>query len=484
MGVHTRLVCLFFVMLLVFGSPADAQPALIVDAFPHLTFNHPLFFASAGDGTRRVFVVEQGGFIKVFPNDSAASRTATFLDLSRRISSSSGEEGLLGLAFPADFRTSGRFYVNFTAFKAGTSEYQVVVARYDVSRTDPDSADPSSETVLLQIDKPYANHNGGMLAFGPDGNLYIGVGDGGWGNDPFNNGQSRSTLLGKILRIDVSGVRGYKVPPDNPFAGNTSGWREEIWAYGLRNPWRFSFDAVTGRLWAGDVGQGAREEVDIVVKGGNYGWSNMEGRICRPGGGSCDSTGLLMPVKDYGHDLGICVTGGYVYRGTSLPDLAGAYIYGDFGSGRIWMLRYEDGRVTQDTLLAVAGTLVSSFGVDEQSELYFTGWSDGKIYRFARRRGTENSVILTSPQPALLQQNKPNPASARTSVSFRVVTPGPVVVRVFDVLGRKVITAIDGPMEAGQHTVSINTSPLASGIYYYSLETPSGTEIKRMVVVR
>ncbi|HEX9007072.1 MAG TPA: PQQ-dependent sugar dehydrogenase [Bacteroidota bacterium] len=464
----------------------------MVDAFPNLKFNLPLFLTSAGDGTGRIFVVQQDGLIKVFPNDSTAAHARTFLDLSQKISSHAGEEGLLGLAFAPDFRTSGAFYVDYSAFKQGTHDMQVVVARYAVSRANPDSADPASEERLLAIDKPFQNHNGGMLAFGPDGYLYIGVGDGGDNGDeidPFNYGQDRTVLLGKILRIAVGSTGAYRIPPDNPFAGNSNGWKQEIWAYGLRNPWRFSFDPANGTLWAGDVGQAAREEIDIIVKGGNYGWKIMEGRICRPGGGSsCDSTGLIMPITDYPHEPGEenAVVGGYVYRGLRHPELAGAYLYGDWGTGKIRLLRGgSGGPVTQDTLLAATGKAIASFGVDEQSELYFTGWADGAIYRFAgggvRLDTTQHP---SAPQVSMLEQNSPNPVSLVTRVEYRVATPGPVKLRVYDVLGREMMTAVDQPMAAGTYAVHIDTTPWASGTYYYRLQTPDGVQIRRMIVVR
>jgi glucose/arabinose dehydrogenase len=237
----------------------------------------------------------------------------------------------------------------------------------------------SSELVLLEINQPFSNHKGGQLAFGADGYLYIGMGDGGSGGDPLGNGQNRASLLGKILRIDVNSPsqgRNYKIPPDNPYAGNTAGYREEIYAYGFRNPWRFSFDQLTGSFWVADVGQNEREEIDLVGKGKNYGWNIMEGTLTYSGG---SQVGLELPVWEYSHAEGIAVIGGYVYRGTNLTGLNNKYIYGDYGSGKIWALQYDGIAASVNTLLADTNLNPSSFGLDEKNELYFCAL-DGKIY--------------------------------------------------------------------------------------------------------
>lgn len=296
-------------------------------AFPNLTFARPVDLQHAGDGSDRLFIVEQAGVIRVFANTSSVATADTFLNIQNRVNDSGNEEGLLGLAFHPNFATNGYFYVNYTA----SNPRRTVVARYRVS-ANPNRADANSEFVLLTVNQPYENHNGGQLAFGPDGYLYIGMGDGGSGGDPQNNGQDRRGLLGDMLRIDVDNPAGglnYGIPPDNPFVGNTSGYREEIYAYGFRNPWRFSFDFVTGWLWVGDVGQGSREEIDIVEKGLNYGWRIMEGKICYSPSSGCDQTGLALPIWDYGRSSGASITGGYVYRGSRVAPLAGAYVYGD-----------------------------------------------------------------------------------------------------------------------------------------------------------
>jgi len=350
-------------------------------AFPNISFNRMIFLTSPNDGTNRIFVVLQAGKIMTFPNEKDANAAAVFLDISDRITDAGNEQGLLGLAFDPNYSTNGYFYVYYTA-SAGLRH--VVVSRFSVSSADPNSANPNSELVILQIPQPpsYNNHNGGMLAFGPDGDLYVGVGDGGSEGDPMGNGQNMSTLLGKILRIDVRNAsedHPYGIPADNPFVGK-SGARGEIWAYGLRNPWRFSFDSVTGQLWVGDVGQDRYEEVDIVARGGNYGWNIMEGFSCYSPSAGCDKAGLQLPVSVYPHTMGCAIMGGYVYRGDAIPALAGVYVYGDYCNGNIWGLEYDGSTVTYHAELADAGQSISSFGVDSSGNLYVLSFN-GNIYR-------------------------------------------------------------------------------------------------------
>jgi glucose/arabinose dehydrogenase len=251
------------------------------------------------------------------------------------------------------------------------------LSRFSVSAQDSNAADPASETVVLEIGQPFANHNGGQIAFGPDGYLYVAVGDGGSGGDPQGNGQNRATLLGKILRIDVAQIP-YAIPADNPFAGNTQGHREEIFAYGLRNPWRFSFDSVTGWLWAGDVGQSRYEEIDIIENGKNYGWNIMEANHCY-NASQCNTDGLTLPLWEYGHDVGQSVTGGSVYRGAKIPELAGAYIYGDYVTGVIWSLRGGGQGAASNEVIADTDLNIASFGVDKDNEIYICAF-DGKVY--------------------------------------------------------------------------------------------------------
>ena len=323
------------------------------------------------------------------------SGSSVFLDISNQVLFG-GEQGLLGLAFHPNYSQNGYFYVDYVA----DNPKRTVIARFTVSSNDPNVADLSSQQVILEVNQPFRNHNGGQLAFGNDGYLYIGMGDGGSAGDPMGNGQSLTTLLGKILRIDVnvqSSGRSYGIPNDNPYFGNTLGYREEIYAYGFRNPWRFSFDSATGALWVGDVGQNTLEEIDIVEKGKNYGWNIMEGTLCFDPAVDCNQTGLTLPVWNYTRDQGTTIIGGYVYHGSALPSLEGAYIYGDYGSGRIWAI-HVNGAAVENSLLVDSSFSIASFGIDQNNELYFCAY-EGKIYRLT------SSVIPEFPaatEPLLL----------------------------------------------------------------------------------
>ncbi|MGH7455580.1 MAG: PQQ-dependent sugar dehydrogenase, partial [bacterium] len=314
-----RRIFIFAAILFLAVTPTHSQAQLqLQNAFPNLTFSSPVDLQHPGDGTDRIFVVEQAGIIRVFENAATATSARTFLDIRPKVDFN-GEKGLLGLAFHPNYQTNGYFYVNYVA----SSPRRTIIARYRVSATDPNQAVADSESVILTFNQPFDNHNGGQITFGDDGYLYIATGDGGSAGDPQGNGQSLQTLLGKILRIDVdtaAGGRNYGIPGDNPFAGNTAGNREEIYAYGLRNPWRMSFDRTTGWLWAADVGQGRFEEIDLITNGGNYGWKIMEGNSCFSPSTGCNMTSLINPIWDYGRSLGASVTGGYVYRGAKVPE--------------------------------------------------------------------------------------------------------------------------------------------------------------------
>ncbi len=355
---------------------------VLVEAFPQLSFTRPVDLQHSGDGSDRIFIVEQRGVISVFDNDPAANSKTTFLDISAKVNDQGNEEGLLGLAFHPQYAENGFFFVNYTA----ASPRRTVISRYKISAADANRADPGSEEVLLEFDQPFSNHNGGQLAFGPDGMLYIAVGDGGSGGDPQNHGQNLETLLGTILRIDVNAQaegKLYQIPTDNPFVGRTDGARAEIYAYGLRNPWRFSFDSETGQLWTGDVGQNRFEEINIVESGKNYGWNTMEGRECFNPSSGCNQEGLELPVWQYGRAQGdVSVTGGYVYRGETIEELQGLYIYADFASGRVWSLDATNRQNPVNTEIVLASFPVSSFGVDQANELYLCGFDD-KIYKLA-----------------------------------------------------------------------------------------------------
>ena len=373
-----RLLNYLIFLFLSFSIFAQFQ---IENAFSNLSFIRPVDLQNAGDGSNRIFVVEQRGVISVFENDANVPSKTTFLNIESRVDDSSNEEGLLGLAFHPDYKNNGFFYVNYTA----TGPNRTVISRFTVSTGDSNVADPASEFVIIELDKPASNHNAGAIAFGPnDGFLYITAGDGGGSGDTFGNGQNLQTLLGTILRIDVdnqdAGLN-YAIPSDNPFVDNGQGFREEIFAYGMRNPWRISFDPLTGWLWCGDVGQFQFEEIDVIESGKNYGWNIMEGFNCFDPPNNCDMTGLELPVWEYSHALGSSVTGGYVYRGPSVPELLGLYIYADFGSGRIWSLEYDGENPAINTPLIDTPQNISSFGIAENQELYICSFS-GSIFRF------------------------------------------------------------------------------------------------------
>lgn len=337
------------------------------NAFPNLTFNRPVEFTPAGDGSNRVFVVEQEGRIVVFENKPTTKKTAVFLDIRNKVSSE-GEMGMLGLAFHPDFRKNGYFYT----YNTKRNPLESVITRFKASTTGEPTVIPSSETVILRFDQPYDNHNGGKIAFGPDGYLYIATGDGGAWGDQHGNAQNRAAWLGKILRIDINkSEKGtYGIPSDNPFAGNREGFREEIYAFGLRNPWRFSFDRFAGQVWAGDVGQNQFEEIDIITKGGNYGWRLKEADVCYNPKKDCDPGSLTEPIHQYPRTEGVSITGGVVYRGSRHPDLRGKYLYADYVSGKVWALTHENGKKTGNQLLLTSAGTISAFGEDETGEVY------------------------------------------------------------------------------------------------------------------
>lgn len=373
-----RLVLAVVVVGSVAGCGGDGATTLSLALTPVAGgLASPTVIAHAGDGSGRLFVVEQRGSVRIV-NSGGTLLPAPFLDISGRLVSG-GEQGLLGLAFPPEFSAKKYFYVNYTRADGAT-----VVSRFLVS-ANPDLAASTSEQVILVVSQPFANHNGGQLTFGPDGMLYVGLGDGGSGGDPLGNGQNKGALLGKLLRLDVeAGVAPYRIPAGNPFVADTTA-RGEIWALGLRNPWRFSFDRLTGDLYVADVGQGSWEEIDFQAAtaggGANYGWNVLEGPACySPSAGCTPPPAYSAPVAYYGHDLGCSVTGGHVYRGPGNPGMHGIYFYGDFCSGRLWGLR-RVGIAWQTELLKETGLGISTFGEDEAGRLYVADYTTGTIYR-------------------------------------------------------------------------------------------------------
>lgn len=361
------------------GPPAGTVPVGLEEMASGLAFPVALT-APAGDP--RLFIVEKGGVIRVLKEGTLLP--APFLDLSGRVSTG-GEQGLFDLAFDPAYATSGRFFVHYTDVNGNTT-----VSSFRVSATDPDRAEPATETVVLAAEQPFTNHNGGRLEFGPDGMLYIGLGDGGSAGDPGGRGQSLADLLGDILRVDVSSGTSYTVPPDNPFAGRPDA-RPEVWSFGLRNPWRFTFDPATGDLYIADVGQDAWEEIDVATaaqgagRGVNFGWSRTEGSHCYAAA-ACDTTGLVLPAAEYSHAEGCSISGGFVYRGAAIPALQGHYFFADYCRGWVRSIRLENGQVVESLqwpTLAPGGA-VPAFGRDAAGELYVLS-AEGRVFRIVPR---------------------------------------------------------------------------------------------------
>lgn len=389
----TAGVCL----VVAIGSRAELPAVKFRSVFPEVTFERPVRMEEANDGSGRFFVLEQKGRIVVVSKGSDGKEKKEFLNIVDRKPQVFNEEGLLGLAFHPQFRTNGLLYVYYNQQDPRRS----VISEFKVSTTDSNKADMASERKLMEVEQPFPNHKGGQVTFGPDGFLYIALGDGGSANDPHNNAQNTAILLGKILRIDVDSrtniVTGkqtnslaYGIPSDNPFANRKYGVRGEIWAYGLRNPWRFSFDRETGELWAADVGQDLWEEVDVIVKGGNYGWNVRE--AFHPFKPEPEGARYIEPVIEYPHTpailgeskfpkqtMGTSITGGYVYRGKKFPALLGVYIYADFTLGTIFGVRAEKGKATEYGTLLSQPKNIASFAEDADGEVYALAF-DGKVY--------------------------------------------------------------------------------------------------------
>ena len=356
--------------------PPSGTPSIALTPFVS-GFSAPVDFQTPDDGSGRIFIVQQSGTIRIISGGSLLP--TPFLDISSKVNFDGGEQGLLGLAFHPNYSQNKLFYLNYDRLSGG--QMQTVIAEYQLS-PDPNAADPASERILLMVNQPFPNHKGGQMAFGPDGFLYIAFGDGGSEGDPMGNGQNRQTLLGKIVRIGVdapfsTGLQ-YAIPSDNPFVGTSD--RGEIWAYGFRNPWRFSFERGTGRLFVADVGQDKYEEVDLVQKGLNYGWNTMEGAHCFNPPSGCNMTGLTLPIAEYDHSEGDTEIGGYVYHGTAVPSLVGTYVFGDFSNGKIWQLTESSGTWTRTSLLS-SGHNMSTFGQDAAGELYVVDYVNGSVFK-------------------------------------------------------------------------------------------------------
>jgi len=463
---------------------------VIKEAFPNLSFTNIVDIQSANDDTNRMFVVSQKGYIYVFENRADVTNYKTVLNISSTISSG-GERGLLGLAFHPNFKENGYIYVDYTI----GNPLRTVISRFYSDPQSSEEVDITTELVLLEVLQPYSNHNGGQISFGPDDYLYISFGDGGSANDPDSNGQNRSTLLGSIIRIDVDSStidQPYKVPADNPYLENNEGYLEEIFASGLRNAWRFSFDSESGDLWAADVGQGKWEEINIVKSGGNYGWNTMEGFDCFNSSSGCDQTGLELPVWQYGHnsDGGYSITGGFVYHGNNAYELQNKYIYGDFVTGNIWMLEMTN-NIPENELISKTDYQISTFGVDENNELYFADYNTGKIYTF---EGTKVSVSNQNDKINFsLHQNYPNPFNPSTKIKYSIpaVSNGIVAsstkivtIKIYDILGKEVSELVNEEQSPGEYEIVFDAKNLSSGIYFARLITGNHSKTISMQLLK
>jgi len=428
-------------------------------------FSSPVAIVNAGDD--RLFVVQKGGLIRIL-NPNGTINTTPFLSLTTIITAG-GERGLLGLAFHPDYATNGRFYVNYTRSGDGAT----VIAKYTVSDTDENIADAASGEILITIDQPFSNHNGGSLNFGPDGYLYIGMGDGGSGGDPDGYGQNLNSLLGKMLRIDVDGETGYAIPADNPYVGIAG--EDEIWAVGMRNPWKFSFDRLTGDIWIADVGQNAIEEINKAASteaGLNYGWRCYEGNSAYNTSGCGASSNYTFPIAQYTHAStgGCSLTGGYVYRGTTYPELQNKYVFADYCNNKIGYIDVDGGPITW-TANAFSGNVVS-FGEDVNGELYWVGISNGVI----------SKVIDTSLSTNDFQLNglslSPNPASNSFTIrNSNLLNLNELTI--YDSMGKRVANQKMDNLELT--TVTIDN--LTSGLYFVSIEDVNGGSFTSKLVV-
>jgi len=475
--------------LAVCAAPLRAQTSPVVFTPFVSGLTSPVGFVPVPDDATRFLVVQQNGQLREVV--AGVLTAAPALNVTTRISTG-GERGLLGLAFHPAWPDSAYVYTDFTR----TGDGATVIARYARTGTGPGVAfSLASERVVLVVPQPFANHNAGDIAFGPDGFLYVTLGDGGSGGDPNGSGQNRNDLLGSILRIDVDRhvglgpdcgnatggpAPGYTIPPDNPFVGVTAfAACDEIYAYGLRNPWRMTFDQATGTLWTGDVGQGAWEEIDTVAVGRNYGWNIMEGFHCYSPSSGCNQTGLTLPVFEYNHSGRCSITGGYVYRGTNIPALVGKYLYADYCSDEVWSLDVS-GAAPVSTLLGIR-TNPTSFGQGLDGEMYVMG--SGVVYRIDRNTvSTEADAEMAGLAFTLAG---PSPARARTAFTFTAPTAGPARLVLLDALGREVARLFDGTVMAGASTrAEANVAGLAPGVYLARLTTGDGARTLRLTVAR
>ena len=429
----------FFIFCFLGLAQSSIAQYYLEDRWPNLKFNLPVGMYTAPDQSKRIFILEQTGKIIVFKDSGLVnlSDTSAFLNIRSKMPTGIGggaEYGLLGMAFHPDFAQNGYVFVNYTKPNSLTT----VISRFKVDSLNPNKLKPSSEKVLMQVPQPYSNHNGGSIIFGDDGYLYIALGDGGSGGDPGNRAQNKTDLLGKILRIDVNVPENgpaYGIPPTNPFANNSSGWRKEIATYGMRNPWKITKDPDGPTIWIADVGQNVIEEVDTFRLGANYGWKVMEGNNVYSACGNCDTSNYEKPILAYNRSFGSSITGGYVYRGSQMPKLKGAYIYGDYSSQKVWALKDSAG-VYKNTQIYLAGGSLSAFGLDNENEVYSIRYSatGGKLMKIrcgpqtpiisapiVKTVCTGDSIVLSAPSGAQLSGFKWSNGDTTNRLVFRAV---------------------------------------------------------------
>lgn len=481
---------LLLLFLLAFSGNADSQ-YIYKDAFPNLSFAYPTELVHPGDSTNRLFVLEKNGRVMVFNNNPSVSSAKVFLDLTDRVSNTT-YAGLFGIAFHPAYINNGYFYLYYMT---GSTAAQVLnLVRFSVSETNPDSALKSSEYVLMTVPAPNSFHNGSSIRFGPDGYLYFGFGDSspGSGGDPFNKAQNRAEIFGKMNRINVDSVsegRNYAIPQSNPYYQNTLGYREEIFAYGFRNMWKFCFDNLTGKIWLADVGQVRWEEINIVESGKNYGWRRKEALECYNPSSGCDTAGFdpEPPLFYYGHGSGnTSITGGYIYRGSKLPGLYGKYIYSDYTSGRIWVLTWDGINPPSNAELFDAPFNIVSYGEDKDKNLYFLSYNStaGKIYTIVDTTLTNVTNSTGIPDGFELLQNYPNPFNPQTTVRYSIPVASVVKIILYDVRGNEVLTMLNESKEAGDHEFTFNASGLSSGIYYYKMFAGKFEMTKKFVLMK
>lgn len=469
-----KLTLLLTAFAFLIACEQDGYSQLEIDNLEYASgFSNPVDISHAGDN--RLFIVEQRGTIKII-EDNANVLSTFFLDIRSRVEDGASEQGLLGLAFHPNYSTNGYFYVNYTG--DGDSTH---ISRFNVSSTDPNVADPNSEYRILTIYQPYRNHNGGELVFGPDGYLYVGTGDGGSGGDPHNISQNKDTLLGKMLRIDVDNGSPYAIPNSNPFKG-VSGYKEEIWALGLRNPWRYSFDKSTGDLWIGDVGQNAWEEINMQpansTGGENYGWRCYEGPDPYDTTGCQPASTYTDPVGHYVNTgfLGDCsITGGYVYRGPDFASMRGRYFYGDYCSNKIWSLRDSSGIWVEayHGVFSIGG--LSTFGEDTDGELYMAGLQSGKIFRLV---DPNHTVGLNTRSTKVFIHAFPNPFDSilRIQVSEEAVKNKAGLMKLTNLSGEEVYNSI-----LDQPNSEHDLTSLKSGIYILTVNIADEKKVVKLV---